>query len=725
MLQKKRNRNGIPGVAIFRLLLLVSMPLFLMPASGIASGIELRDQKLLVVFDAETGALTRLENLQTGWVINSRASLGISFRMHAPLPDRRFNYIYGQKQHAVVNKISDSQIHFEWRNLKSENGGVLPLIFSATVTLTDGRLNFESKLINNSALTVETIDYPYLGDLKSPAKNISLNARTMWYGGLESEEIYPNFDNRKGYWGVFNPTKTKGSHRSLYCLLQSSANQGLYVGVQEPKQRYYVEYTWEQHPANINSVNGLVPQSDEISGLTVNTEFRLCHFVFAAPHSTTELIPILFTPYNGDWQAGVDVYKEWRKTWFRKPNTPAWVKDVNSWMQLQINSPEDDWRVSFKDLYKYGKECAENGVTGIQLVGWNKLGQDGNDPSQDFEDHLGTWDDLRDVIRKIEDLGVHMILFGKINWADKTTSAYKKEWYKYEVKDPYGIPYEQGGYSYYTPTQLAGINNHRRAIMDFNAPGYQDAIAREFRKVLDLNPSGWLFDENCHHGPALYNFAKDHGYAAPGYVYGGDMPLASKLNEMAFRKNPNFLFAGEGHMDWLFQQYQCSYFRIGLNATPVDRYIDSEAPLVVAVTGVDDREKLNLILMDRYIISYEPYNFKGHITDFPLTLAYGKKIDALRKKYKDWVWHAAFNDVLGASVSSDGPHKYAVFLNSAGKKAVVVGNFGREKSIHARVRLDGREHAQFDVVTPENLNPFLNEGEIDIPARSVVVMMEK
>ena len=707
-----------------KLLVLFTVLLLIKPGSGMASDIELQDKKLKVVFDSETGAITKLENVQTGWVINRRAALGISFRMHAPLADRRFNYIYGQKQHAVVNKVSDSQIRFEWSNLKSENGGVLPLIFTATVTLADGRLTFDSKLVNNSALTVETIDYPYLGDLNAPAKNVSINARTMWYGSLESEEIYPNFDNRKGYWGVFNPTKTKGSHHSLYCLLQTSANQGLYVGVQEPRQRYYVEYTWEQHPANINSINGLVPQSDEISGITVNTDFRLCHFVFAAPHSTTSLIPILFTPYTGDWQAGVDIYKDWRKTWFKKPNMPAWVKDVNSWLQLQINSPEDDWRVPFKELYKYGKECADNGVTGIQLVGWNKLGQDGNDPSQDFEDHLGTWNDLRDVIKNIEDLGVHMVLFGKINWADKTTPAYKKEWYKYEVKDPYGIPYEQGGYSYYTPTQLAGINNHRRAIMDFNAPGYQEAIAREFKKVLDLNPSGWLFDENCHHGPALYNFFPN-GYKGPGYMYGGDMPLASKLNEMAFKKNPDFLFAGEGQMDWLLQNYQCSYFRMGLNSTAVDRYIDSETPLVVAVTGVDDREKLNLILMNKYIISYEPYNFKGHVTDFPLTLAYGKKIDALRKKYREWIWNAEFKDVLGASVSADGQYRYSVFVTASGKKAVVVANFDKDRGIHAHVRLDGKEKAQFNVVTPENPDAVYSEGEVDIPARSVVVLMEK
>jgi hypothetical protein len=62
-----------------------------------------------------------------------------------------------------------------------------------------------------------------------------------------------------------------------------------------------------------------------------------------------------------------------------------------------------------------------------------------------------------------------------------------------------------------------------------------------------------------------------------------------------------------------------------------------QAPLMATVTGFDDRAKLNLILTYRYIISYEACNFKGHVTDFPLTQAYGKKIDALRRKYRAWI----------------------------------------------------------------------------------------
>src|ERR1019366_9607690 len=117
------------------------------------------------------------------------------------------------------------------------------------------------------------------------------------------------------------------------------------------------------------------------------------------------------------------------------------------------------------------------------------------------------------------------------------------------------------------------------------------------------------------------------------------------------------------------------------------------------VTGFDDREKLNLILAYRYIISYEPYNFKGHVTDFPLTLAYGKTIDALRRKYKAWLWDADFRDTLGASVTADGSHRYTVFQTAAGKRAVVLVNMEPNKVINATMNVPNP--GRFLAATPE------------------------
>jgi hypothetical protein len=691
--------------------------------AGVSQGTEvvLEDAQLLVAFDSGSGALTRLERKSTRWVIERRPELGVSFRLLVPLPNQRANFVLGQKQRAAsVQRLPGNQVRLEWKNLVSEHGGVLPIVFTAIATLKNGVLTFESSLQNDSPLCVETVDYPYFGDMNPPSREETFESEAMWYGNLESKEIYPRFDNEKGYWGVNYPTKTFQSDHSLYCLIQG-ASQGLYVEMHDPTQPYLLEYTFEQHPGIIEE--DLVPQQDEISGMTVHLEFRTCHFVFAQPNSTKKLAPVVVRGYDGDWHAGIDVYKHWRSSWYREPHVADWALDVHSWLQLQIDGAEQDFSIPYRELPKYIDECAENGVTAIQLVGWAIGGQDGGDPCLDTDPGLGTWQELHEAILHARSKGVKMILFGKPIWADMTTEWYKKELYKYAATDPYGIPYYAGGYSYTTPTQLAGINNRRRAIMDVQCQAYRDIATREFEKTLALGADGWLFDEVCHHAGVFYSFSPDRGYPSPGYIYGGDMPLAAQFRAAADKVNPDFIFAGEAPQDWLMQYYPVSYFRINDGSRPVCRYIDSQAPLMVAATGIDDREKLNLILLNRYIISYEPFNFKGHITDFPLTLAYGKQIDALRRRYREYLWDAEFHDTLGAKVTStNGLPRHAVFVTRAGKRAVVVVNSDFRKTMTVEVELPNP--GRLVVVTPERQEAQPTTGTLQIPARSAAVVLE-
>jgi len=685
--------------------------------------IILQDDSLIIAFDSISGAITRMERKSTHWIMERRAELGVSFRLHVPMPDRRYNFVLGQKQHVFkVDKKSDNEVSLQWKNLISENGGVLPVTLTAHVTLNDGKLIFQAEIENDSELTIESIDYPYFGDFNSPSRNARMDVRTMWYAYLGSSQIYPYFGNEKGYWGVFVPTKTFESFKSNFCLIQAPG-QGLYIDVHDPAQPYLIQYTFEQHPGVIQSGSSLIPSGDEISGLKVHLEFRTCHFIFAHPNSKVNLVPVHLKFYSGDWQSGVDIYKEWRATWLKQPHIPEWLNDVNSWMQLQINSPEQDYRVSYNDLIKYGEECAANGVKAIQLVGWNHGGQDGDLPLQSTEPGLGSWKELKDAIVKIQKMGVKIILFGKLNNADRTTDWYKKELHRYAAVDPYGNPYEFEGYSYFTPTQLAGINNRRGDVMDFLCPGFQSAMTTEFQKLLDLGSDGWLFDELGNHGWGKYNFAADHGYTPPGYNYSGDLPLSAKLRKAADNVSPDFLFAGEGQADWLMPFYPCSYFRIWNGPNAVSRYIDSKAPLVLAITGFDDREMLNLILMNRYIISYEPFNFKGHLTDFPLTLAYGKKIDSLRRKYRPWLWDAEFRDVKGAKVNADGLFGYSVFITSTGKRTVVIVNAEADKTISANVEIP--DPGNLVIASPEKPDAVPTSGKMEIPARSAVVVMEQ
>lgn len=659
-------------------------------SSALAKEVTLKDKSVLISFDSQSGALTRLENRSTHWVIEQRPELGISFRLNVPLERQHDNFVFGRNQRAVeVKKISRHQIQLKWENLVSEHGGVLPITLTALVSLTNGTLTFATTVENDSRYMVSTVDFPYLGDLNPPAKGAPLWAHYTFYGDLKSVPI--------------SPSECIESKQSLFCLIQST-NQGVYVEMQNPAQPYLLQFNFEKHRGQGS------PQ-----------QFRTTHFAYVHPHSTMTLVPVILRYYKGDWHAGVDCYGEWRKTWFVEPHLPAWAREVHSWTMLRMNTTEDDFTIPYTNFVSYGEEYASNGVRAVQLVGWNIGGQDGGDPSQDVDPGLGTWQQFHDAIAQVQAKGVKVILFAKLNWADLTTSWYSNELYKYECTDPNGNRYEQGGYAYVTPTQLAGIGLHRRAVMDFQDPQYRDIAAKEFDKILALGSEGWLWDEVCHHATAEYSWATNHGYTPPGYVYGGDLPLAARLRAAADKVNPDFIFAGEGPQDWLMQYYPVS--ETGVTARPICQYLDTTNSLMLAgVSGFDDREGLNMILLARCVIQYEPYYYKGHLTDFPLTLAYGKKIDALRRRYKPYLWDGQFRDTVGATVTADGAFRYSVFITTTGKRAVVIVNQEFKKPITAKLDLPNARNLV--VATPENPDAVPTTSTIEIPARSVAVVME-
>ena len=77
-------------------------------------------------------------------------------------------------------------------------------------------------------------------------------------------------------------------------------------------------------------------------------------------------------------------------------------------------------------------------------------------------------------------MGIHIILFNKYTWADRSTDWFRKELIKYAIKDPYGDYHVYGGYQYQTPTQLADINTRRLIPMCQNAKAWRDIANKEF-----------------------------------------------------------------------------------------------------------------------------------------------------------------------------------------------------------------------------------------------------
>ncbi len=692
----------------------------------------LQNQTLELKFDRQTGALVELHARELNWPILKPPHQGLSFRLLVPLSEeKRNNPVFGEKQALTGLDVSSDgrEAQFTWDNLTSEAGGLLPVKISIQVTLTDRQVIFTPTIENRSSYVVENVYYPYLGDVQHPAQAEWFKTFLYTYATANEWALWPTYNNLRGYFGVDYPTQFHpgapfcGAPMSPFVLLRSD-KQGLYVGVNAPSSELVAWHT-ELRPGYGSSIDWRV--SGGLHAPEASTRFAAVHVPYIQPGETRTLTPITIEPYRGGWQAGCDIYKQWRTTWMKPSTPPEWASQPHAWQQIHINSPEDELRISFRDLPKVGAECARHGVKAIQLVGWNDGGQDQGNPSHDPDPRLGTFAELKQAIAQCQALGVKIILFAKFTWSDRATERFRRDLIRLAIKDPYGDYYLHPGYQYQTATQLLDINTKRLIPMCFLSEEYLRVCDQEFKKTLELGADGILFDECLHHGPALLCFDPDHGHRYGAPVYANDRKLIENFNLLSQPVKPDFLFAGEACYDWEMEAYHLSYHRSeSKEHIPLSRYMLPEGLFMTAVTGFNDRNMINQCLLDKYIISYEPYNFKGHLDDYPLTVEYGKKMDALRTELREYLWDGEFRHEAGATVmQNDKPHHpYAVFINHlTGKKAVVVTNYDEQKTVAVQVTLDdGQALTRYRSVDSPEWKPVA--GGIMVPPFSAIVFLE-
>lgn len=686
--------------------------------------IKLNSKSLHCEFCRETGALVRLTASETDWGIIDHPELGLSFRLMVPLSEeRRNNNVFGEKQRLASYKEHDGHIIFRWEGVTSELGGKLPINVEIKVAVEDRQIVYLMKIDNHSDYIIEAAYCPYLGDTRPPKEAEWFKSFIYDYGHCREGSLWPEFINQTDYCGVDYPTQMeRGAPMNPYYLLRSE-KQGLYIGVKSNSTEF-VAWSVELRPGWDSSINSMAPQTDELAGKPVHTPFAAVHMPYIQPGENRTLTPIALEAYQGGWQEGVDIYKAWRSSWMEPAKAPEWAKEPHSWLQLHINSPEDELRMRFTELPKVAEECKKHGVSVIQLVGWNDGGQDQGNPSHDPDPRLGTFEDLKEAIRQCHEIGVKVIIFTKFTWADQASDWFRTKLKELAVTDPYGDYYLYRGYSYFTPAQLLDINTKRLIPMCFLSEEYLKICENEFKKVVDLGAAGMLFDEDQHHGNALLCFHSGHGHRYGAPVYQNDRELIKR-----FWKTPgisdDFLMAGEATYDWSMEAYQISYHRSESKwHVALSRYLLPHAQYMTAVTGFNDRNMINQCLMCRYIISYEPYFFKGMLSDYPETIAYGQKMDALRSKYRKWFWDGEYRDTCEVHVTATDGRAYAsysVFKADDKSLGVVAVNY-EDKPVSVTLEANnGQKFTKYQSVDGEKLLEF--STGIVIPARSAVIVM--
>jgi len=680
---------------------------------------------LEVAVEKENGRITSMYSPRLAHAFLDRAHLGGNFVLHVPIGDNRCNFVDGARQKLRFASVKDGVLTLRWDKLESETAGILDISVEMTISAKGDGLLFACKVENNSPYTVESVAAPFIGDIRRPSGTQRVDVRFPGYSDLESFGLYPYFQNLKGYWGVREPTVMPSGPAGIvwpYAYFDFDEKKGLYFSPAAETDQY-LSFCCRLKPGYAISMDSRNPQGDFVDGKEVSMQFDIPHLVFVESGGTRDLTPVYMQAFEGSWRSAADIYKGLSAGWGRTtPAFPKWSTEPHAWLQLQVNSSEDSLLMPFSKLPEVAKQCAEAGITVIQLVGWNKGGQDRNNPSHDVENRLGSYEDFKAAIAECHKLGVRIVLFVKFTWADTTTDWYRDELNRYTIRDMNGQEYKHPGYQYYTPTQLQDLNTRRFAPLCFLDKRVMKALEKQFEKIAGLGADGILYDECQHKFGAHMCFDESHGHKAGALSYQNDNKLIKMFSRMT---DGDYLFCGEGNYDRQNEVYHLQYFRsFSRFHLPVKKYINQKTLFMTAVTGFDDREMINQCLLYNYIPSYEPYNFKGTPRDMQKTLSYGAMMMQLRRETREYVWDAQMLYDEGVCVKVGGkPHsrQFCSYRSTSGKLSVVIVNLSEEAIVPEICFEDGRTVGRWRAVDGH----WQAGPDVVVPARGAVVAIEE
>ena len=695
----------------------------------------LENQKLRLCLDDTTGSITQFCNLETGWELIRQPALAMGIALRIPIAGHRSNMAESSAQKLSCIERPDGQTAvLRWAEIEAGRAGKLPIAVEMTVSLEpDGGASFAVAIENHSDYTVEEVWAPCLGGVREPAGSESISSLTMHFqGGLTSLKLGDSFP-LNDYWGIDYPTVIRTFPAPEVCapfILLQREQEGIYWGVHNPEPEIAC-FVHSFKPGYLDSKHYRLPEGDMLGGNPAGFCISTVRLPCIQPGESRCLAPVVITPYSGDWHRGVSLYREWDSSWYQPAPQPAWTRETDCWMTLQMNSSEGCCRYRYRDLPAVMREAKEYGVQVLQLIGWATGGQDGYEPFQDTDPLLGTREELAAAIREIEAMGIRVLLMCKFKWADQSAPGFAEKMEPFVLRDMRGHPVPFGGYAYQNLFQkISGGSIHNGFGLCHSSAAYRKAALAELQKILDLRPSGILYDELAN--PMLCCFDTSHGHRPGESIHKGSVLLAREFAEFARKALPEFALAGEGPSDMLSQYYSISYIRswdgnMGeAHHRPAWKYLHPEMQFATCLVGWDDREMVNQCLVYGYIINYEPYNFKGRMSDIPETAAYGQKIRQLRRKLWDYLWKGTFRHTDSLTVtgpSVNGEYIASVFEAADGSRAVALANQETGRSLTLRIALEGAAGSYDCYDTEGGYQP--SDGVITIPPRSAVVLVER
>lgn len=164
----------------------------------------------------------------------------------------------------------------------------------------------------------------------------------------------------------------------------------------------------------------------------------IVHLPMARTGERLTFAPTVVGLLDGDWREGAKNYRAFAENTFYHPVQKAeWVQQMTGFQRVIMRSQYGEDYYTPDDLPAMYEAGRKYGIDTLFLFAWWKEGMDKNYPEYN-EPYPGAYKKLRENIRKVQEMGGHVILEMNCHFIDPQTEFFKQYADEVTVKDIHG-----------------------------------------------------------------------------------------------------------------------------------------------------------------------------------------------------------------------------------------------------------------------------------------------
>lgn len=341
-----------------------------------------------------------------------KASRGADFwRLILDDGDRTEIPVLSSMQQGKVSS-HDGNITIKYDKLVSEYGDTYPIEFTVEVDKEGNLIRFTSIIDNKDAKVRVNECFCPLADFTSLCGKKADDKMFLPHGlGRRIENPWKALEDMV-------PTYYKHDENETYLHLHYPRASMGWFGVQSGDKFLYISRPDDKFRHCFMTVRHRIHGD--------NLMFGVDHFPMARPGEKFTEPSTVIGLLDGDWRSGADIYREWADNNFFKVQPKAdWVKNMAGWQRIIMRSQYGENYFKPEDLPQVYLNGAKHGLNTLFIFAWWKEGMDRGYPEYN-EPYPGAFKALSENIKKIQDMGGHVVLECNCHFLDPHGEFYRK-----------------------------------------------------------------------------------------------------------------------------------------------------------------------------------------------------------------------------------------------------------------------------------------------------------